>query len=92
MQDYWKQLRWTAIEPGWRAKTDTYMLFVPDAIYQHHLKRYFERIGLTLKTRSEVTQLAEDEWKRQCEAEEIFQANLDYWFTIDDADIEIYTR
>ena len=51
MQDYWKQLRWTASGPGWRAKTDTFMLFVPDAIYQQHLKRYFEHIGLALKTR-----------------------------------------
>ena len=92
MQDYWKQLRWTASGPGWRAKTDTFMLFVPDAIYQQHLKRYFEHIGLALKTRSEIMQLAEDEWKRRCEAEETFQANLDYWLTVDDAGIEMYPR
>ena len=65
---------------GWYASTDKLDVFVPHDVYQRALTAYLASRGIERKTWLEIMTRCEEEWKRQCEAERAFQANLDQWF------------
>ncbi len=92
MSEWWNQLRWSAKAQGWYAKTDDVLLFVPETVYQRHLKVYLQSVGLEPKTDTERVQLTEEERKRLYEAESTFLANLEYWRDIHEKGVEMYPR
>jgi len=69
---------------------DLIVLVVSEAVYEQHLQAYFAERGVTLKTLHEIMQPAEEEWQRQCEVIQAFQANLDQWFTCQERGVEIH--
>ena len=92
MSEWWNQLRWSAKAQGWYAKTDDLLLFVPESVYQRHLKIYFQNVGLEPKTDTERIQLSEEERKRLYEAEGTFLANVEYWRDVHETGVEMYPR
>ncbi len=92
MSEWWKELRWSGRDRGWYAKTEDMLVFVPDAVYQHHLQLYLQRIGLEPKTYAELMAEAEEQWQQQCEAISVFQTDLNYWRTVNEPGIQMYFR
>ena len=71
-------LNWTS--SGWVASTDKLHIFVPQHVYQKALAAYFASKGMKRKTLFEIMAERDEEWKKQCEVENEFRANLDQWF------------
>ncbi len=86
------KLRWNATAHGWVTCTGDTSLFVSEQAYEQHLKAFFLRRGIERKTWGEYMRPAEAAWQRQCEAETIFQRNMDYWLTCSDPGVEILRR
>lgn len=72
-------LNW--MSSGWYASTDTFNIFVPHHVYQKALAAYFASKGMKRKTWFEIMAERDEEWKKQCDVENEFRANLDQWFT-----------
>ena len=82
---YFRRLHWVAggldSEGCWRATNEQMSVTVSTMVYQEHLRAFLTERGIEMKTYSEYMRPAEDAWQRQCEAENAFQADLDYWKT-----------
>ena len=87
---WWGQLRWSASNRGWIAKTDGVTIFVSEQTYEQHLKRYLAEEGMEWKTWSQIMHAAADEWQRQCEVVDRLQKNLDYWLKSGDRGVWVY--
>jgi len=92
MSDWWNQLRWSTKPNGWYAKTNDVLLFIPDAVYQRHLKAYLHSLGLEPVPDGERKYLSEEERTRLYDAESAFLAQIDYWRGIQEPGVEMYSR
>jgi hypothetical protein len=87
-----EQLRWSAVAHGWIGKTDEVVIIVSEQMYEQHLKAYLESCGMELKTWVECMKSAEEEWRKQCEAVNALQADLDFWLSCKEPGLEIHPR
>ncbi len=78
------KLRWSASAHGWIGEKDGITVLVSEKTYNERLRTYLASKGIELKTWTEYMRPGEEGWKKQCEAEEAFQADLDRWLNCTD--------
>ncbi len=59
-----------------------------DAIFQRHLNRYLERIGVPTQTHLELMAYAQQALEQRCQAVQHL-TGLEYWRTCDDPEVRI---
>ena len=75
---------------GWIGEKDGITVLVSEKTYNERLRTYLASKGIELKTWTEYMRPAEEAWKKQYEAEEAFQADLDRWLNGTDRGVEIF--
>jgi hypothetical protein len=78
------KLRWSATAHGWIGEKDSITVLVSEKTYNERLRTYLASKGIELKTWTEYMRPGEEGWKKQCEAEEAFQEDLDRWLNCTD--------
>ncbi len=92
LREWERILHWNANIHGWIGKTDDFSIFVPEKVYERLLRVYLASHGIAWKTYSEIMRPAEEAWKRQCDVERTFRANLDQWLHSHEPGIHIVPR
>jgi len=81
LQEQTPVLQWSATGHGWFVSTDEVSIFVPEHVYEKRLMAYFKSQDIERKSYYQLMRILEAAWKRQCDVERAFQANLEQWFT-----------
>ena len=89
LQEWERILHWNASIHGWIGKTDDFSIFVPEEVYKRSVRAYLASQGIEWKTYLEIMHPAEEAWKRQCDLEHAFRANLDQWLSSSEPHIQI---
>lgn len=83
------KLRWSPSAHGWIGEKDGITILVSEKTYKERLRTYLATHGIELKTWTEYLRPGEEAWKKQCEVEEAFQADLDSWLNCTDRGVWI---
>lgn len=79
-----RKLQWSLLAQRWIGEKDGITISVAEETYEKRLRTYLATKGIEPKTWTQYMQQAEEAWKKQREAENAFQANLDDWLACTD--------
>jgi hypothetical protein len=85
-------LHWNASMHGWIGKTNDFSIFIPEKVYERSMRAYLTSHSIEWKTYLEIMRPAEEAWKRRCDLEHAFRANLEQWLSSSEPGIQIMPR
>lgn len=73
----------------WVGETEDHTIYVPTKVYEEHLRKFLEGLGIKRQTWMEIFHAAIEAYDRQYFAEEAFRADPGYWLSCNDPGVRI---
>lgn len=73
----------------WVGETEDHTIYVPTKVYEEHLSKFLENLGIKRQTWMQIFHAALEAYDRQYFAEEAFRADLAYWLSCNDPKVRI---